>query len=252
MYNLPKTLIKYFKAEDMKYFRHGSFRFGTLEQYRNLEGHLDLDCARFSDAREGTSSVTLNSDRPIDADLPGGTLKGVVFKNYRLGVTDTFTINDLTFCATSGPYDREQHLEMLNGRRTQKDTPGYSGNKQLTHYAVLDRIKFSRALILTLPKSSIWQPKPDGGLALIEGRVSYGKREEILNLDGKRFDGRSAQAIELRTRKAYFMKPFQFELEREYRFIARPYAPHYLPPDHGPLDVKSLSLKRSIIRFGRI
>lgn len=227
------TITKFFGEKDLPYYQAGSFRVGSLRQYRSLEEKQD----RFSDADEGRYTETYGK---AGEEVSGnGYFAGVHFGNFKIsGVTKPVcverTLNFPVFCASCGEYSREVANSIVYG------SGSYRGNSDLKFYAEIDLDLFLKAIVKAMCDRmgseirAVGRPVEydDKGRKIVLA-APYTSLNDSLKTDPTRG----------------FVKPKLFECENEYRiafFIAKQIR------DEAPYDLRSDDLKSSIKRIGRI
>lgn len=222
----------------MRYFRKGSFKFGTLVEYRSGEFF------RFSDAFEGLHSqnVDFSSDGYVASARLGKAVEFIDCFAPKATVSFKSEINEHVFCATHGAYSREHHLEMV--RR----------NPDLTHFIEMNIFDFTDAVEKEIAKHENYEPDARGvnvfwQVVKYESRDSYDKY--ALNREEFSFDYSPTLTMN-RILKTVFNKPQEFSYEKEIRIVARLDGDHVPSVDAQPLHLKSYLLLKSIKQFGHL
>ena len=238
---MPKLVTKYFDNETLPHIEAGSFKFGTLEEYRAKEANLTS--ARMMDLLETLIPLSFGSERP-NGEIVSMTIGGTQFEDVYLngpGLIDFAPkFNQWVFCASIGSYDSEHHQSMVNGKEA------YLGNPELLNWAEIDMEKFIAAMEYEVSKEIAVLNY--SGIVLTHDPVKYNKRTGRRAVRNGIFDSKSF-ILEL---AAAFRKPEAFSIEREYRVMARLFAPHQAPIDAKPRYFKSEALRDSIVRVGTL
>ena len=230
----------------MKDYKSGSFKLGTLGEYRNQEG-AENTLERMSDRGEGLSErIYGGSSGKIDRMVNGGMVfEHMSWSNCGDGISLVDEINDYVFCASIGSYDREHHSRILFGNQS----IGYNENPDLDAYAEIDLGFFLHGLKSWLTRSGNisanreWMPRQ-----VYAKPVIYGDR--ITRRDIPNSLSVNHQIDEELYFSAVFNKPSRFQTEKEVRVVARCKFPLFLPSGAGALFPKSQELRNSIVRMG--
>lgn len=95
-------ITKYFNAEaNWDHYASGSFKIGTLEEYRGTEGAI---WSRMSDTGEGTlyQAFGSGSGHIERAQTRGALIENYTFSDCDTGVAISSEINEHVFCASRG------------------------------------------------------------------------------------------------------------------------------------------------------
>ncbi len=238
-------VVKYCNKETLNYLLHGSFKIGTLEEYRTSE----MEAARMSDRQEGIANVLIGqgSGRIERLELPnGGVIEDCTFENCGAGVYLTTHYNEYIFCCTIGEYRKSHHEVMLTGSNTE-----YEGNKDLEYFVELDLSAFLKAL-------KTWAEKTKGVLKNGSSEAYLYSRPVTYNDRTVEMSTEWAQATSVEERnslaltRAVFSKPGFFAPEQEYRINLRISGGYNGAPfGASALFPKSHKLKMAIKRYGR-
>lgn len=250
----PVYITKYFESRFLRDVCEGSFKIGSSVDYRKQESN-EFDKVRFGDDREGL--VVRNIHAPYNTPI-NFSHNGIHIENFTFGGgvfmrEDRANINDLVFCCTNGAYDPVVHAQIMNGGWSDSGK-WYPGNKDLTHYAVIDRDRFQMALLVAVINSPQWSTSfpietfRQNGVQpfLLAKPVIYGDPFEHRPYHQHLNDDLTEEDY-IRT---LFVKPKFFSVEREYRIVVRPNSPSCIPNDDTGLVVQSAALKSCIIGCG--
>jgi len=244
------TLItKFFAADQLKNYGKGSFKIGTLSEYRNSES----SSARMADTGEGIterrsplSSGIMKSYRTLD----GLVFSGNIWENCGSGFVASSVINEYIFCATFGDYSKDTHKKLLYGCQL-SEGHWYSGNPDLTHFAVINVEKFILALRLWIKSRRRSFKKNFDPIGDIGGyQVVYRERFEELHQPIVKYD--ELENFDKIYLQSVFFKPPHFLPENEFRISMNVHQDGLPPEDALPLFPCSLGLKNSIVRFGQV
>lgn len=232
-----RTVKKYFDKETLPYFEKGSFKFGTLVEYRNGEEY------RMTDANEGRISQTVNfsaAGRYIDRVQLGGVLIEDCFGGSINACVNAYEVNDWIFCCSAGKYDKHHHRAMLKR------------NSDLTHYAELDLDQFMTAISNEVAKFTGCKTHPVHP-NVVSDIVTYDERDYSMKVRLER--GESSKSVifdSYALRRMVFNKPRRYKYEKEVRIVVRTDPIQALPKDAGPLFLQSDALRNCILRTGSI
>lgn len=223
-----KSLTKYFKEADLKHFKAGNIRFGTLQQYREAERNQDLGAR--GDAGDG------HKRRYLEKWENGGiAFDRVEHNNYT---------NAWVFCGTLVEYSQDHHFLMRDG----DPNTGYAGSKELTHACQFDLAELFNALFISLPEQKKFDAF-DGRQYLHFGEVSYlPETENVANpADLNRKPQNDEELVSMVLKK----DPI-FSTEQEFRFILNIKLAGTLPNDAAAMDVKSDRISEAIVSYHQI
>jgi hypothetical protein len=251
----PKFVVKYFKVEDKVHFERGSFRFGSLNYYRNVEeraeGSENLGGQRFKDRHEGIDIVHIDRafGGPELQDRTGIQLSESDFI-VNLGLQKSFRSN--VFCCSVGDYDWAHHVTLLHGRLL-PDGQIYEAQRELQCYCVIDVYQFMRAVDWTVNndvKYRYLKPLSENGSREIQVQAGYVHYDKSISyyktLNDPSF---SRLTAEQRCHNATYRKPHFFSVEREFRIVL---GNERRDLNIDSIDICSEKLKSSILRFGRL
>lgn len=238
---MTKIITKYFDDGSLSFIKSGSFKFGTLEEYRAKE--VTQSSARMSDPLEARIPLSFGSQRPggekVSMTVGTMTFEDCSFVGSNLfGFTPAF--NQWVFCSSIGKYDLAHHRIMLCGKGN------YKGNPELKNWVEIDLEKFLSALKVEVSKEMTVQAF--GSEVLHHAKVKYNKGQLEIPVRRGVFDIKSF-GLEL---AAAFTKPAEFSVEMEYRILARLFAPNQAPLSAAPRAFRSDGLRESILDVGRI
>lgn len=240
-------ITKYFDPSSLwELYEKGSFKFGTLEEYRNSEA----DLARMSDSEEGSAQTGYGEgygeigrlEFPDGTTFFGGTLEG---DGVPLVVENTF--NEHIFCATLGRYNRAHHEKMLYGERF-PDGSEYIGNKDLKAFVEIDLRLFLRGLRFWAAGSQDVSKEISVYDILFSRKVEYQERmiRRPFIENGKIPELSVGQYLH-----TIFSKPQRFKTENEFRILLHSAGHKSLREGADSLFPFSSRLRRSIIRMGK-
>jgi hypothetical protein len=236
-------LTKYFNvAQNWDHYANGSFKIGTLAEYRKAEAGL----ARMSDNEEGLSQYTFGGGTETYDNLQiGGLFIGrmeLVDCGPAVGMDLTF--NDHVFCASCGPYSQPHHAAMRNG-----DGQKYLGNSDLDGYAVLDLNMFYDALISWAQTDAKFETALPVTEVFSGQAVSYENR----NLHQPLASNAVLQNVidSERYKRTVFHKPERFSIENEFRIAISASKPNYPDEKAEAFYPQSESLRKSIVKMGK-
>jgi hypothetical protein len=244
-----RVITKYFNsAKNLSDYQNGSFKLGTLEEYR--QGELsNYNIGRMSDTEEG---MLLRSFGRPDSEIEQLRMGGLTIQNClsfgtRQGLTLTNELNDYVFCASQGPYEGEHHRRMRFG----EVDLGYTGNTDLDAFAVINLDLFREGIyewLLENGRNS--QDRACSKVGICDRKVTYGDRRSLHEIPASGvIESDVDESIYL---QAVFTKPKRFEVENEYRLTAVCDEIGVLGVGAKPVYPKSEKLKRSIVRIGHL
>lgn len=245
----PKYITKYFKAEDLEYFKSGQIFLGTILEYaKPIQSFSEATAssARMKDRLEGTSRTEIHgsasTSENISVKLPGINISGANFSGNKKLITLDLKLNEYAFCTSVGRYSKSHHKIMLNGIEGQ-----YSGNSELTNYVVFDNREL-RDAIVKVPNDSLQRDHFGKTPMALGGYVAYEGRDSNFIVDsGSIFD-----AKETVWANTVLCKPSDFWPEKEYRIIFRPDKTLGQSDSDDGILLKSKEIRSSMKSFGKI
>lgn len=234
--------VKYSDRESWRLNNSGSFKVGTLSEYRSSEANV----ARMSDHFEGIHELSIGeaSGHIVDAEIPGlGRFENVSWDSCRSFAVERTVVNEYVFCGSLGAYDKKHHSTMRYGNGTD-----YPGNSDLTHFVEIDLPSFIRGIELWSRKCLLANSETE--VRVYHERVQYSERNSHASVELAASLPHSMRTADARYR-ATFIKPQIFSEEKEIRIILE-VRTNGRPPekDASALYPKSFGLKRAITRSG--
>ncbi|WP_420859402.1 hypothetical protein [Marivivens marinus] len=216
--------------------QQGSFKFGTLEEYRSSEsGH-----SRMSDDREGvaTEDFQFTEGRADDVTIGGIRILNCNFEGNKIDFRRETQSNAFVACCSFGPYDRSTHIKIIKGQGE------YQGNDDLGYYVVYDLGKLSVALHDWAARNFRCNVKLRGE------QVRYAERavHEEIGVIGSVPSQPSRDAIW----NAIFVKPRFYSIENEFRFALFPEKLDFTNGKWLSIFAESRAIQSAICQTGRI
>lgn len=245
-------ITKYFPEANWEDYCKGSFKIGTLQNYRGTEGQNCPTPARMTDVFEGVSLTGYGKDKAYLSSHragDGSVWHNASFSGHGFPLIEGYEFNEYVFCASVGRYDRSHHKMMVHGY-DYGDGSNYRGNIELTAYAEIDLRKFKKALRHWLLSAKCVTSKFPVSEIIDSRKVIYEDRFEARELSELE-EGRRPMTLEEYLR-AVFYKPPLFRVENEVRVTVQTTAPVFLQEDAPPLYPCSRRFLRSIVSMGRL
>ncbi len=241
-------ITKYFNLKDWDRYEAGSFKIGTLEEYRKSEQEV----ARMSDTDEGIAQRGFGEGNAYIKHmvLPGNNvIENCTFIDCGTIVKVDTVFNEFVFCASKGGYDQGHHIKMVEGELLE-DGLEYNGNEDLNCYAEIELSRFLKGLRFWGFGSEKVLSKLSPQQYIIAKPVSYEPRllKKELKAESIVDDGLTEEMYF----STIFNKPIKFSTEREFRIVLSALAPRLPSSGVSALYPQSSKLRKSILRMGRL
>lgn len=240
-------VTKYFNAEkNWAHYEAGSFKIGTLEEYRKSESGL----ARMSDKGEGVAELGFGSGggKIHRMELPNGNLiENCTFENVGTAVVVASSFNEHVFCCSIGKYSKKHHDAIRYGEKFPDGTE-YLGNEDLDAYAEIRLDKFLQAIRFWAFSAEVFTSQGPLVNSVFAKGVLY--EERILRKPLPLVSKPDTTLTEERYLKTIFCKPVQYKTENELRVVVRLRSPFLAPEGASAVYPSSRRLHRSIVTMG--
>uniref|UniRef100_A0A193SD00 Uncharacterized protein n=1 Tax=biofilter metagenome TaxID=1070537 RepID=A0A193SD00_9ZZZZ len=200
----PEFVTKYLSKEGYEHSLKGSFKFGTLAEYKKKEGDLS-NRGRFGDEKESIQQHIFNSRSGYFERFKysGLEIKNSHFLGLDNDVVIEFQANSYCACCSVGKYDAKSADALRN-----------NGNPDITHFVTYNLSKLRSALNKIFSAEEKWNNS-----ALIGRTILYGDKdrrweiEESFTVDAQR------DALGIFMGLAFVKDKTRFEHEDEYRLM---------------------------------
>lgn len=215
-------VTKYCRPQDREFMLSGSFKIGTHRGYSAGEG-----TGLLSDTSEGMGATEVSGDLVNWSGMIGTNtfINCSSIGNKGKSFVIQESINANIFCASGGDYNARRHSLLLAGE------DGYAANPDLTAFIVFDAPLFKQALQLL--SDTLF----GGEHQWVDRPVTYGLR--VREIPSGLFIGIPPTAMARRLIEQAFLKPPQFALEQEHRFVLLPKPPNLSPMDRYTREMPS-------------
>ncbi|PHS21992.1 MAG: hypothetical protein COA85_12240 [Robiginitomaculum sp.] len=200
----PQFITKFVEEKYFEDTKAGRIKFGTLKEYREYEGDVE---ARLGDSQEGICTEVVRGPI-VNKTFKFGIIdaRNITIDPRTTPVRSTLTYNAFIFCATTGNYDQQVHINIQ------------SKNPTLTHYVVFDLMRFQKP-IFNLFNHCPFKVEIYGGNVFYQPpEIFYDARNLSSDIDPSRDMGKALERQEM----ALFAKSPRFSYEKEYRICAVP------------------------------
>lgn len=198
-------ITKHCRPQDRERMLNGHFKFGTLAEYTPRSGRAG---GLYSDEGEGTGQTLLSSTlNNASGQFFGFRYNDLTTENTVASFAYTLEIDYPVFCASVFEYDPQRHRRLLEG------TSDYAGNPDCTAFLTIDGHRFCDAIVAMC--NHLYG---ENQFRCFATYVRYGERKHFITPERLSLDRHKEEEIAAFHRAA-FIKPLQFVVEEEFRFV---------------------------------